>query len=67
MNQVLETACLELCWGCRQAKRMSDIGKKGHTLRFRDDTSEYVHDFVKDESFSHTYCLATKLRIAANG
>ena len=38
-------------------------GAKGHTLRFRKDTSEWVHDFSNVTQFKHAYCQATPLRI----
>jgi hypothetical protein len=58
----LEQACLEICTHCREAKRMSDRGEKGHTLRHRMDTNEWVHDFMKGSQFNHTFCYATALR-----
>lgn len=71
MSTELENACLEICPHCREAKRWADAGKKGHTLRFRDDTKEWVHDFVaaidvNGHHFDHRFCYATKLR-NANG
>jgi hypothetical protein len=62
----LEQACLEVCANCREAKRWEDSGRKGHTLRFRDDTQEWVHDFISDrgngQTFDHRFCYATDLR-----
>lgn len=42
---------------------MAIRGEKGHTLRFRDDTQEWVHDFINGGKFRHTFCYATSLRI----
>ena len=41
--------------------------KKQHRLRFRDDTQEFVHDFVKPTAkdtsqFEHMFCQADALR-----
>ena len=63
MNNILERACRELCASCREANRMALRGEKGHTLRFRSDTDEWVHDFIKGETFDHRFCYATALRI----
>lgn len=68
----LEQACRELCPHCREAKRWVDSKKKGHILRKRDDSNEWVHDFVtpiaKDGlHVDHRFCQATKLRISVNG
>jgi hypothetical protein len=41
---------------------MDAEGQKGHTLRQRSDTKEWVHDFKSGSTFSHGYCLATPLR-----
>ena len=42
---------------------MAIRGEKGHTIRWREDTNEFVHDFIKGEQFRHTFCYATALRI----
>ena len=63
MTTPFERACHEICASCREATRMAQRGEKGHTLRFREDTGEFVHDFVSHEKFSHTFCYATALRI----
>jgi len=54
---------MEICSSCREADRMAQRGEPGHTLRFRSDTGEYVHDFISHEKLSHTFCYATALRI----
>ena len=73
MTIPFERACREICANCREANRMALRGEKGHTLRFRSDTAEWVHDFIKDtrknpsglasSSFDHRFCYATALRI----
>ena len=59
----LEKACREICSSCREANKMAIRGEKGHTIRWREDTNEFVHDFIKGEQFRHTFCYATALRI----
>lgn len=61
----LEQACREICPYCREAKRWVDSKKKGHVLRKREDTGEFVHDFIEGERVQHSYCHATKLRNAS--
>lgn len=34
----------------------------GNPPRFRGDSSEWVHDFVKGSQISHTFCLADGIR-----
>jgi hypothetical protein len=57
-----EERCEKICANCRRAATMAAAGEKGHTLRYRKDTDEFVHDFWKGVMFSHAYCLATRLR-----
>lgn len=45
---------------------MEKAGQKGHALRYRHETQEWVHDFMKGAAFEHAYCVATPLR-KANG
>lgn len=66
-----EQLCRQTCVSCGKAHQMQVRDEKGHTLRYRSDTNEWVHDFVKKiplgtalkaEQIDHRYCLATKLR-----
>ena len=41
---------------------MEKRNEKGHTLRYRQETAEWVHDFVNKNSLKHGYCWATALR-----
>lgn len=47
--------------------------KTGAPIRWRDDTKEFIHEHIRTTdafrttSFSQVYCIATPLRIAANG
>lgn len=61
-----DPACLKVCPQCRKAFQMSQDNRKGHVLRQRKDTKEFVHDFRHGSSFTHAYCDATPLR-NANG
>ena len=58
----LEQVAREICPHCKRGYEMQLRGEKGHTLRFRDDTKEFVHDFIKAHYFEHCYCAATGLR-----
>lgn len=62
MNQLLETACLEICSHCREANRWADSKKKGHALAQRPDTAEWQHSFIDGTEVTIAYCLASKLR-----
>ena len=57
-----EKSYLKFCPNCRKAKKMQEEGKTGHTLRYRSNTREWVHDFVTKTTYSHSFCLATQLR-----
>lgn len=59
----LEQKAQELCPHC---KRAAQPGTVTHTLRFREDTQEWTHNFVSGPGFSHSYCAASELR-KANG
>lgn len=67
----LEQTARDICPHCQRAWEMQRLHKKGHTLRFREDTKEWVHDFVKQSApdtnlFEHVYCQASEMR-KANG
>jgi hypothetical protein len=36
-------------------------------LRFRNDTKEFVHDFVSGSKVQHVYCNASELRKTNSG
>lgn len=63
-----EQAARELCPHCQRAYEMQVREEKGHALRFREDTQEWVHDFVKNNRggdgivFDHKFCQANALR-----
>ena len=66
-----EDECCRKCPYCYRGRDQQKLGVKGHTLRYRDDSQEFVHDFRKDitvnggakaETFEHYYCLATVMR-----
>lgn len=44
--------CKEVCSECG----------KGSDPRRRDDTGEYIHEFVNGVAYSHRLCLATNFR-----
>ena len=52
----------ETCPLCKKADEMEKRGDKGHTLRYRSETTEWVHDFINKTSMTHGYCWATALR-----
>lgn len=66
----LEIAARAMCPHCERGFQMDQREEKGHTLRFRKDTQEWVHDFIKDTStetqkrevFDHKFCQANELR-----
>ena len=63
----LEQMARDICPACRRAHRMDFNGEKGHTLRQRSDTKEWVHDFIKPTAkdtslFEHVFCQADALR-----
>ena len=62
-----EDECCRRCSHCYRARDMMKLGEKGHTLRFRDDTKEWVHDFIIAKCFSHFFCKANQLRKDRNG
>ena len=38
--------------------------KSGSVPRYREETREFVHDYVKGSSFSHQLCLSNGMRNA---
>jgi len=62
-----EDECCRRCAHCYRARDMLKLGKSGHTLRFRGDTKEWVHDFVEDYRRTHAFCQADQLRKSRNG
>lgn len=36
----------------------------GNAVRFRDDTKEFIHDYVKGSAFSQQLCLSNGMRNA---
>ena len=52
----------DICPLCKKASDMEQRSEKGHTLRYRPETQEWVHDFINKSSITHGYCLATPLR-----
>ena len=67
-----EDECCRQCPHCYQARDMMKLGEKGHTLRFRTDTREWVHELRKAENkvterITQAYCQADLLRKARNG
>jgi len=62
-----ELECMRVCTHCRKAKEMEEAKQPGHSLRYRKDTGEWVHDFVRGEMFQHVYCVATPLRKTHRG
>lgn len=57
-----EDECCRKCPHCYRARDMRKLGQLGHTLRWREDTREHVHDFANRTSLTHAYCQATLLR-----
>ena len=63
-----EQLCRDVCEHCRRGYAMLLRHEKGHTLRFREDTQEWAHDFIKELPtadgivFDHQFCQADKLR-----
>ena len=49
-----EKQCQDKCAYC----------KAGATLRYRNDSNEFVHDYAKGGSFSHSICHAHDFRKA---
>jgi hypothetical protein len=70
-----EDACCRTCPHCNAARDMAKLGQKGHMLRWRPDTREFVHDFVlvksdarfKGTELTHAYCRASLMRRLRNG
>ena len=72
-----EDECCRRCPHCNRARDMMKLGESGHTLRYRDDTREWIHEWRKklgDSSMpiaamqlTQTMCQANQLRKDRNG
>ena len=63
----LEKLAVQVCGYCYRAANMRARGEKGHTLRYRADTKEWVHDFVSGNTTTHVFCSATDWRKKKSG